>query len=107
MRTLSEDIHCATRMVAALWPLQSWLPAASMGVGAPIPKLGTIGSRCRRSKPITGPIHGGSLVLAAVFPGDSSVKQAVAGSQLEHFAPAHHPCLGLERDQPYSAGGGR
>jgi DNA primase len=26
---------------------------------------------------------------------------------MEHFAFTHHPCLGLERDQPYSARGGR
>ena len=26
---------------------------------------------------------------------------------MDHFAPTHHPCLGLERDQPYSARGGR
>src|SRR5437868_10505347 len=94
-------------MVAALWPLQPSLPAASMGVGTRIRKLGTIGSRCQRSKPITRPIHSRALVLAAVPHCDPSVKQAVAGSRLEHFALTHHPCLGLERDQPYSARGGR
>jgi DNA primase len=26
---------------------------------------------------------------------------------MEHFAPTHHPCLGLERDQPYSSCGGK
>jgi DNA primase len=26
---------------------------------------------------------------------------------MEHSAPTHHPCLGLERDQPYSARGGK
>jgi hypothetical protein len=25
---------------------------------------------------------------------------------MEHFRPTHHPCLGLERDPPYSAVGG-
>ena len=62
MRAMPENIHSAARMVAALWPLQLSLPATSMGVGARIRKLGTIGSRCQRSKPITGPVHGGSLV---------------------------------------------
>src|ERR1700688_634044 len=107
MRTLPENIHSAARMVAALWPLQPSLPTTSMGVGARIPKLGTIGSQRQRSKPITGPVHGGSLVLAAVLPCDSLFKQAAAGSGMDEFAPTHHPCLGLERDQPYSARGGR
>jgi DNA primase len=107
MRTLPENIHRAARMVAALWPLQLSLPATGMGVGTRIGQLGTIGSRCQRSKPITGPFHRGALVLAAGPLCDSSVKQAVARSGLEHIAFAHHPCLGLERDQPYSAGGGR
>jgi len=26
---------------------------------------------------------------------------------MEHSAPTHHPCLGLERDQPYSSRGGK
>ena len=104
---MPENIHGPARMVTALWPLQPSLPTTSMGVGARIAKLGTIGSRRQRSKPITGPVHGGSLVLAAVLPCDSSFKQAVAGSGMEHFAFTHHPCLGLERDPPYSAVGGK
>jgi hypothetical protein len=107
VRAVPENIHCAARMVAALWSLQPLLPTTSLGVGARIRKLGTIGSRCQRSKPITGPIHGGSLVLAAVLSCDSSFKQAAAGSGMEHFAFTHHPCVGLERDRPYSARGGR
>jgi DNA primase len=31
----------------------------------------------------------------------------MAGSGIEHSATTYHPCLGLERDQPYSARGGR
>jgi DNA primase len=107
VRAVPENIYGAACVVAALWPLQPSLPATGMGVGARIRKLGTIDSRCQRSKPIAGPIHGGSLVLAAVLPCDFFFKQVVAGSELEHFAPAYHPCLGLERDQPYSARGGR
>ena len=107
MSAVPKDIHSAARMVAALRPLQLSLPATGMGVGTRIRKLGTIGSRCQRSRPITGPIHSGALVLVVVSPGDPSVKQAVAGCGLEHAAPTHHPCLGLERDQPYSARGGR
>jgi hypothetical protein len=107
MRALPKNIHGAARMVATLWPLQLSLQATSMGVGARIRKLGTIGSRCQRRKPITGPVHSEALVLAAVPLCGSSVKQAVAGSGMEHFMPTHHPCLGSDRDQPYSARGGR
>jgi hypothetical protein len=74
-----ENIHGAARLVATLWPLQSSLPAAGMGVSARIRNLGTIGSRCQRSRPITGPVHCEALVPAAVSGGDSSVTQAVAG----------------------------
>jgi DNA primase len=107
MRTLPKNIHCAARMVATLWPLQLSLQATSMGVGARIRKLGTIGPRCQRRKPITGPVHSKALVLAAVPLCGSSVKQAVAGGGMEHIMPTHHPRLGLERDQSYSARGGR
>ena len=107
MRTVPENIHGAARMVATLWPLQLSLQATSMGIGARIRKLGTIGSRSQRPKPITGPVHSGALVLAALPLCDSCVKQAAAGSGMEHFMPAHHPCLGSERDPPYSARGGR
>jgi DNA primase len=41
-----------------------------------------------------------------VLPRGSSGDQVVAGDGLEHFCPTHHPCLGLERDPPYSASGG-
>jgi hypothetical protein len=47
------------------------------------------------------------LVLAAILPCGSSNKQVVAGSWMEHSAPTHHPCLGLEGDQPYSSRGGK
>jgi len=47
------------------------------------------------------------LVLAVVTRRGSSDEQDVAESGMEHSAPTHHPCLGLERDQPYSARGGR
>ena len=107
VRAVPENIYGAASVVAALWPLQPSLPAAGRGAGARIRKLGTIGSRSQRSRPITGPIHGGALVLASVPPGDHSVKQVVAGRGFEYFALTHHPCLGLERDQPYSADGDR
>ena len=107
MRALPKNVHCAARMVATLWPVQLSLQTTSMGVGARIRKLGTIGSRYQRRKPITGPVHSEAVVPAAVSLCDSSVKQAGAGSGMEPLAVTYHPCLGLERDQPYSAGGGR
>ena len=38
--------------------------------------------------------------------GNPAGGEALAGEQLEHFHSAHHPCLGLDRDPPYSAVGG-
>jgi hypothetical protein len=32
--------------------------------------------------------------------------QALAGHRLERLDGTHHPCLGLDRDPPYSAVGG-
>jgi hypothetical protein len=87
MRTLPKNIHCAARMVATLWPLQLSLQATSMGVGARIRKLGTIGPRCQRRKPITGPVHSKALVLAAVPLCGSSVKQLWQGAGWNILCP--------------------
>ena len=104
---MQEDIYSAARLVAAVRSLQPSLPTTSVGTDAPSGwHLGAIRSRHRRCEAFAGPIYGetmgGTLAASGISPGD----HALAGHRLEPLNSTHHPCLGLDRDPPYSAGGG-
>jgi DNA primase len=79
-----------------------------VGLVAPIRHwLGTIDSRRRRCIAVARPINRATLgrtLAARSNPGDN---EALAGRRLERRDVSHHPCLGLDRDSPYSASRGK
>jgi DNA primase len=79
-----------------------------VGVVAPIGQhLGAICSGRRRRVAIAGPIDGAALGRTLTAFGNLVGGEALAGYQLEYLDSSHHPCLGLERDPPYSAHRGK
>jgi DNA primase len=68
--------------------------------------VGTIDSRRRRRIAITRSIDGAAGRTHGES-GNSAGHEVLAGSRLERRDISHHPCLGLERDSPYSAHRGK
>jgi hypothetical protein len=78
-----------------------------MGTAAPAGwHLGALHSRRRRLVAITRCIYSEAVGWKLAASGNSVGDQALAGYRLERLDLTHHPCLGLERDPPYSAVGG-
>jgi DNA primase len=79
-----------------------------MGAVAPIrQRVGAIDSGRRRRIAVTRSIDGAALGRTLVESGNSAGHEVLAGSRLERHDISHHPCLGLERDSPYSAHRGK
>src|SRR5215831_4234414 len=104
MSPVPQDLHGAARLVAAVGDLQPPLPATSLGVAAPLrQQLGTIDSGRRRCLAIARLIDRATLGWTLAARSHSAGSDALAGHRLERRDLSHHPCLGLERDPPYSA----
>jgi DNA primase len=106
MSAVRDNIYDFARLVASIRTFQSPLPATGMGVTAQSRQLGTIGSERQRSESNAGPVHIAPMGRTTFPHRGFSGEQAVARDGMEYFLSTHHPCLGLERNQPYSALGG-
>jgi DNA primase len=78
-----------------------------MGVAAPSQwQLGAIRSRRRRPVAIARPVYRATVGWTLAASGNPAGGAALANDWLERLDFTYHPCLGLDRDPPYSAVGG-
>src|SRR5207248_5526304 len=69
-------------------------------------QLGAIRSRRRRPVAIARPVYRATVGWTLATSGNSAGGEVLARYRLQRIHCTHHPCLGLDRDQSYSAVGG-
>ena len=107
-RPCQKTFTRAARLVAAVRPLQPPLPPKSLGVATPSQcQLGAIRSPRRQPVAIARSVYRATVGCTLAASGNPAGGAALADHRLESLDSTHHPYLGLDRDPPYSALGGK